>query len=103
MPVGRSTSSNSDSSPSRRPTLDAFPCLRLAREAARRGGDGALRPQRRQRGGRPLFLQGELPFTGIPEVIERTLEADRPTRVRHFSDLYRADTEAREAARKVAA
>jgi len=49
------------------------------------------------------FLTGDIPFTGIAEVIDRTLEAVPPVSVRHFSDLYRADTEAREAARKVAA
>jgi 1-deoxy-D-xylulose-5-phosphate reductoisomerase len=49
------------------------------------------------------FLSGELAFTGIPEVIDRTLEAVPATSVRHFSDLYKADTEAREAARRVAA
>jgi 1-deoxy-D-xylulose 5-phosphate reductoisomerase len=49
------------------------------------------------------FLAGELPFSGIAQVIEQTLEAVPPKSVRHFSDLYGADTEAREAARRVAA
>jgi 1-deoxy-D-xylulose-5-phosphate reductoisomerase len=49
------------------------------------------------------FLAGELGFTGIPEVIERTLEAVPPQPVRHFSDLYRADEAARETARELAA
>ena len=35
-----------------RPDLDAFPCLRLSREAAARRRDRHLRAQRRQRGGR---------------------------------------------------
>ena len=49
------------------------------------------------------FLAGDLPFTGIAEVIDRTLEAVPSKSVRHFSDLYKADAEAREAARRVAA
>jgi 1-deoxy-D-xylulose-5-phosphate reductoisomerase len=49
------------------------------------------------------FLAGELPFTGIAAVIDRALEAVPATSVRHFSDLYEADAEAREAARRVAA
>jgi 1-deoxy-D-xylulose 5-phosphate reductoisomerase len=49
------------------------------------------------------FLRGELSFTGIARVIESTL-AELPARpVRHFSDLYEADAEAREVARGVAA
>ena len=45
------------------------------------------------------FLAGELPFTGIPDVIERVLEELPAQPVRHFSDLYSADGEARERAR----
>jgi 1-deoxy-D-xylulose-5-phosphate reductoisomerase len=49
------------------------------------------------------FLAGELPFPGIAEVIERALD-DLPARpVRHFSDLYGADSEARELARELSA
>jgi 1-deoxy-D-xylulose-5-phosphate reductoisomerase len=49
------------------------------------------------------FLQGQLGFTGIPRVIEATL-AELPSQpLRHFSDLYEADSQAREIARSVAA
>jgi 1-deoxy-D-xylulose-5-phosphate reductoisomerase len=49
------------------------------------------------------FLRGALPFTGIAEVIERAL-AELPARpVKHFSDLYRADAEARDLARELVA
>ena len=40
------------------PDLDSFPCLRLAREAARGGRHGAVRPERRQRGRRPCVPGG---------------------------------------------
>ena len=49
------------------------------------------------------FLDGKLPFTGIPDVIERVLEELPAQPVRHFSDLYEADAQAREVARAVAA
>jgi 1-deoxy-D-xylulose-5-phosphate reductoisomerase len=47
------------------------------------------------------FIDGALPFTGIAEVIERALDAVPPTPVGHFSDLYRADADARDQAREL--
>ena len=85
------------------PDVDAFPCLRLAREAADVGGTAPCVLNAANEIAVHAFLQGELPFTGIAEVIDRTLDAVPAKSVRHFSDLYTADTEAREAARKVAA
>jgi 1-deoxy-D-xylulose-5-phosphate reductoisomerase len=85
------------------PDTDAFPCLRLAREAAEVGGTAPCVLNAANEVAVYAFLANELPFTGIAEVIERTLEAVPPKSVRHFSDLYAADAEAREAARKVAA
>ena len=85
------------------PDLDAFPCLRLAREAAEVGGTAPCVLNAANEVAVHAFLAGELSFTGIAEVIDRTLEAVPAKSVRHFSDLYAADTEAREAARRVAA
>ena len=85
------------------PDLEAFPCLRLAREAAEVGGTAPCVLNAANEIAVHAFLQGDLPFTGIAGVVDRTLEAVPPVSVRHFSDLYAADTEAREAARKVAA
>ena len=47
------------------------------------------------------FLDGELPFTGIAEVIKRALDQVDTRPVGHFSDLYKADGQAREAARSL--
>ena len=85
------------------PDLEAFPCLRLAREAAEVGGTAPCVLNAANEIAVHAFLHGELAFTGIPDVIDRTLEAVPAKSVRHFSDLYKADTEARDAARKVAA
>ena len=79
------------------------PCLRLAREAAAEGGTAPCVMNAANEVAVHAFLRGELPFTGIPRVIESTL-AELPARpLRHFSDLYEADSEARAVARGVAA
>ena len=84
-----------------RPDLDAFPCLRLAREAAVAGGTAPCVLNAANEVAVSSFLDGELSFLGIAEVIERALE-DLPVEpVRHFSDLYRADSAARERAREL--
>jgi 1-deoxy-D-xylulose-5-phosphate reductoisomerase len=85
------------------PDLDAFPCLRMAREAGEEGGTAPCVLNAANEVAVHAFLEGQLPFTGIAEVIARTLESVETRPVRHFSDLYKADTEAREAARKVTA
>jgi 1-deoxy-D-xylulose-5-phosphate reductoisomerase len=61
------------------PDLEAFPCLRLAREAAV-----------------TAFLDGRLPFVGIGEVVQETLDALGAQRLHSFDTLYAADARARE-------
>ena len=78
---------------------DAFPCLELARRAAAAGGTAPCVLNAANEIAVHAFLSGELPFLGIPAVIEQTLEALPERPVRHFSDLYAADAEARERAR----
>jgi 1-deoxy-D-xylulose-5-phosphate reductoisomerase len=85
------------------PDTETFACLRLAREAAQAGGTAPCVLNAANEVAVHAFLGGELSFTGIPRVIESTL-AELPARpVRHFSDLYEADSTAREIARGVAA
>ena len=79
---------------------DAFPCLALARDAAAAGGTAPCVLNAANEIAVHAFLSGELPFLGIPAVIEQTLEALPERPVRHFSDLYAADAEARERARE---
>jgi 1-deoxy-D-xylulose-5-phosphate reductoisomerase len=85
------------------PDLDAFPCLRLAREAAQAGGTAPCVLNAANEVAVHAFLAGGLSFTGIPRVIESTLSDIPAQPVRHFSDLYAADAHAREVARSVAA
>ncbi len=84
------------------PDTDTFACLRLAREAAAAGGTAPCVLNAANEVAVHAFLRGELSFTGIARVIESTL-AELPARpVRHFSDLYAADSEARGVARGMA-
>jgi 1-deoxy-D-xylulose-5-phosphate reductoisomerase len=77
---------------------DAFPCLRLAREAALAGGTAPCVLNAANEVAVHAFLAGRLPFLGIAEVIERALEAVPAGRVHAFETLYEADREARAAA-----
>jgi 1-deoxy-D-xylulose-5-phosphate reductoisomerase len=80
--------------------LEAFPCLRLAREAARVGGTAPCVLNAANEVAVHAFLAGRLPFLGIAEVIERTLAEVGHAAVREFESLYEADRQAREAAQR---
>jgi 1-deoxy-D-xylulose-5-phosphate reductoisomerase len=84
-----------------RPDEETFPCLRLAREAAAAGGTAPCVLNAANEMAVQAFLDGEIGFTAIAEVIERALDAHETRPVRHFSDLYRADAEARIGAREL--
>jgi 1-deoxy-D-xylulose-5-phosphate reductoisomerase len=83
------------------PDLDTFPCLRLAREAGEAGGTAPCILNAANEVAVHAFLNGRLRFSEIAEVIARTLDAVPAGRVHAFETLYRADREAREAARQV--
>jgi 1-deoxy-D-xylulose-5-phosphate reductoisomerase len=78
--------------------LDAFPCLRLAREAAQAGGTAPCVLNAANETAVHAFLAGRLPFLGIAEVIERTLSVLPGGPIRAFESLYEADREARRVA-----
>jgi 1-deoxy-D-xylulose-5-phosphate reductoisomerase len=77
------------------PDEEAFPCLRLAREAAVAGGTGPCVLNAANEVAVHAFLSGRLPFMGIPAVIERTLERVGAAGVHSFDSLYEADAAAR--------
>ncbi len=83
--------------------LDAFPCLRLAREAAQAGGTAPCVLNAANEVAVHAFLAGRLRFVEIPEVIERTLAVVGSQPVRAFESLYEADREARSQAGEVIA
>jgi 1-deoxy-D-xylulose-5-phosphate reductoisomerase len=76
----------------------AFPCLRLAREAALAGGTAPCVLNAANEVAVHAFLNGRLPFAGIPAVIEATLERVPAGPVRAFETLFEADRAAREEA-----
>jgi len=75
--------------------LDAFPCLRLAREAALAGGTAPCVLNAANEVAVHAFLEGRLHFNGIPAVIEQTLSELPVAPARAFESLYEADREAR--------
>jgi 1-deoxy-D-xylulose-5-phosphate reductoisomerase len=77
------------------PDPDTFACLRLALEAGRAGGTAPTVLNAADEVAVAAFLAGEIPFTGIAAVIERTLEEMPGQPVTHFEDLFDADAEAR--------
>jgi len=83
--------------------LDAFPCLRLAGEAARAGGTAPCVLNAANEIAVHAFLAGRLRFLEISEVIERTLAQLGSEPVRAFESLYEADRQAREVAAELVA
>ena len=77
------------------PDRGAFPCLRLAAEAARAGGTAPCVLNAANEVAVHAFLAGRIGFPGIPEVIEAALDELGSAPVRAFESLYEADREAR--------
>jgi 1-deoxy-D-xylulose-5-phosphate reductoisomerase len=75
--------------------LDAFPCLRLAGEAAREGGTAPCVLNAANEIAVHAFLEGRLRFVEIPAVIEQTLSELGSEPVMSFESLYEADRQAR--------
>src|SRR3984957_2077656 len=78
--------------------VEAFPCLRLAREAARQGGTAPCILNAANEIAVHAFLEGRLRFLEIAEVIERTLSSLSSEPVHSFESLYEADRLARKLA-----
>jgi 1-deoxy-D-xylulose-5-phosphate reductoisomerase len=77
------------------PDLDAFPCLGLARAAGEAGGTAPCILNAANEVAVAAFLEGELPFLGIPEVVERTLAQADSGPARELAELEAVDAEAR--------
>jgi 1-deoxy-D-xylulose-5-phosphate reductoisomerase len=77
------------------PDLEAFPCLRLAREAAEAGGTAPCALNAANEVAVHAFMNGRLGFTGIPAVIGSVLDTLGSQRVHDFEALYVTDSEAR--------
>ena len=77
-----------------------FPCLRLAKEALKKGGALPCALNAADEIAVAAFLERRLPFLGIPEVIERVLARTPKTRFEKMDDVLTADSEARRMAKE---
>jgi 1-deoxy-D-xylulose-5-phosphate reductoisomerase len=77
-----------------------FPCLRLAREAMKKGGALPCALNAADEVAVAAFLERRLPFLGIPEVIERVLGRTPRVRFEKMDDVLAADAEARRMAKE---
>jgi 1-deoxy-D-xylulose-5-phosphate reductoisomerase len=77
-----------------------FPCLRLAREAMKKGGGLPCALNAADEIAVAAFLEGRLGFLGIPEVIERVLARTPGQRFEKMDDVLTADQEARRMAKE---
>ncbi len=82
------------------PDLETFPMLALAREAGERGGTHPCVFNAADEVAVAAFLEGRLPFLGIPDLVEETLEASDGAPARDRDDLLEADTQARRVAER---
>jgi len=81
------------------PDFDRFPCLRLAFEAAEKGGTHCIALNAADEVAVAAFLERRIPFTGIPRTIERVLAATPEAHPTTIAEVLAADREARERAR----
>jgi 1-deoxy-D-xylulose-5-phosphate reductoisomerase len=83
------------------PDEDAFPSLALARAAAEAGGTAPCVLNAANEVAVAAFLDGDLPFLGIPEVVERTLSSVEAPAVHDLDALVVVDADARRVAQSL--
>ncbi len=83
------------------PDFERFPCLRLAFEAAEKGGAHCIALNAADEVAVGAFLERRISFTGIPRTIERVLESTPEAHPATIAEVLAADQEARERARAV--
>ncbi len=85
------------------PDFERFPCLRLAYEAAEKGGAHCIALNAADEVAVEAFLDRRILFTGIPRTIEAVLAATPEAHPDTIAGVLAADREARETARSVIA
>jgi 1-deoxy-D-xylulose-5-phosphate reductoisomerase len=86
-----------------RPDAQRFPCLGLAYAALREGGTAPAVLNAANEIAVGAFLEGRLPYTAIPQVIERTLREAPSMQADSLATVLEADRGARRAALECAA
>jgi 1-deoxy-D-xylulose-5-phosphate reductoisomerase len=80
------------------PDFDAFPCLGLARQAARAGGTLPAVLNAANEEAVAAFCRHALPFLGISEVVAHTLEHFSAEKVQSLEQVLEVDRAARDIA-----
>jgi len=83
------------------PDLARFPCLRLAYEAAEKGGAHCIALNSADEIAVEAFLERRIPFSGIARTIEAVLQATPESHPGSISEVLACDRQAREMAREV--
>ena len=81
------------------PDFERFPCLRLAFEAAEKGGAHCIALNAADEVAVEAFLERRISFMGIPRTIERVLASTPEAHPETISAVLTSDREARERAR----
>jgi 1-deoxy-D-xylulose-5-phosphate reductoisomerase len=77
-----------------------YPCLKLAREAMKKGGALPCALNAADEVAVAAFLERKLPFLGIPEVVEKVLGRMPRMKLQKMEDVLSADAEARRMAKE---
>ncbi len=77
-----------------------YPCLRLAREAMKKGGAWPCALNAADEIAVAAFLEHQIPFLGIPEIVEAVLTRTPRIRIEKMDDVLAADREARRIAKE---
>ena len=77
------------------PDFQRFPCLRLAYEAAEKGGSHCIALNAADEIAVEAFLEHRIPFTGIPDTIERVLASTPEAHPAAIAEVLAVDWEAR--------
>jgi 1-deoxy-D-xylulose-5-phosphate reductoisomerase len=80
------------------PDFERFPCLRLAYEAAAKGGAHCIALNAADEVAVEAFLGRKITFMGIPRTIEKVLEATPEAHPATIAEVLAADRQARETA-----
>jgi 1-deoxy-D-xylulose-5-phosphate reductoisomerase len=83
------------------PDFERFPCLRLAFDAAEKGGAHCIALNAADEVAVEAFLEGRIPFMGIPRTIEEVLARTAEAHPETIAEVLAADRQAREMARDV--
>jgi 1-deoxy-D-xylulose-5-phosphate reductoisomerase len=85
------------------PDFERFPCLRLAYEAAAKGGAHCIALNAADEVAVEAFLTRKIPFTGIPGTIEKVLASTPESHPATIAEVLASDREARMSAHALVA